>query len=42
VGELSPGQTVRGVVAFDIPHGAVTLLMSDDSEQSITALKVPD
>jgi hypothetical protein len=42
VGELSPGQTVRGAVAFDIPHGEVTLLMSDDSEQSITALKVPD
>jgi hypothetical protein len=42
VGELSPGQTARGAVAFDIPHGEVTLLMSDDSEQSITALKVPD
>jgi hypothetical protein len=42
VGELSPGQTVRGAVAFDIPHGGVTLLMSDDTEQSITALKVPD
>jgi hypothetical protein len=42
VGELTPGQTVRGAVAFDIPHGEVTLLMSDDSEQSITALKVPD
>jgi hypothetical protein len=42
VGELTPGQTVRGEVAFDIPHGDVTLLMSDDSEQSITALKVPD
>jgi len=42
VGELSPGQTARGAVAFDIPHGDVTLLMSDDSEQSITALKVPD
>jgi hypothetical protein len=41
VGELSPGQTVRGAVAFDIPHGGVTLLMSDDTEQSITALKVP-
>jgi hypothetical protein len=41
VGELSPGQTVRGAVAFDIPHGEVTLLMSDDSEQSITALKIP-
>ena len=42
VGELSEGQTTRGFLAFDIPRGDVTLLMSDDSDQSITALKIPD
>ncbi len=42
VGELSEGQSTRGFLAFDIPRGEVTLLMSDDSEQSITALKIPD
>jgi hypothetical protein len=42
VGELFAGQSVHGYLAFDIPRGGVTLLMSDDSEQSITALKVPD
>ena len=30
------------ILAFDIPRGDVTLLMSDDSDQSITALKIPD
>ena len=42
VGELSEGQTTRGFLAFDIPRGEVTLLMSDDSDRSITALKIPD
>ncbi len=42
VGELFEGQSAQGYLAFDIPRGEVTLLMSDDSEQSITALKVPD
>jgi hypothetical protein len=42
VGELSAGQSVSGAVAFDIPRGEVTLLMTDESEQSITALKIPD
>jgi hypothetical protein len=42
VGDLLEGQSVHGYLAFDIPRGEVTLLMSDDSEQSITALKVPD
>ena len=41
VGELAEGQSTRGFLAFDIPRGEVTLLMSDDSDQSITALKVP-
>ena len=42
VGELLPGQSVSGAVAFDIPRGEITLLMTDESEQSITALKIPD
>jgi hypothetical protein len=41
VGELSEGQSTRGFLAFDIPRGDVTLLMSDDADQSITALKIP-
>jgi hypothetical protein len=41
VGELFEGQSVQGYLAFDIPRGEVTLLMSDDSGQSSTALKVP-
>ena len=42
VGELFEGESVDGYLAFDIPRGEVTLLMSDDTEVSITALKVPD
>ena len=41
VGELAEGQSTRGFLAFDIPRGEVTLLMSDGSDQSITALKIP-
>lgn len=41
-GTLSAGQQVRGTVAFDIPRGGVTLLMSDDGSRTVTALKVPD
>jgi hypothetical protein len=29
-------------VAFDMPRSEATLLMSDDSNQTVTALKVPD
>jgi uncharacterized protein DUF4352 len=42
VGTLGPGQTIRGTIAFDMPRGEVTLLMSDDSENTVTALRVPD
>jgi hypothetical protein len=42
LGILSAGQHVDGTVAFDIPRGGVTLLMSDESSRSVTALKVPD
>jgi hypothetical protein len=42
VGTLRAGERIRGTVAFDMPRGDVTLLMSDDSENTVTALKVPD
>jgi hypothetical protein len=42
VGTLRAGQRIRGTIAFDMPRGDVTLLMSDDSEKTVTALKVPD
>ena len=42
VGTLRAGERIRGIVAFDMPRGEVTLLMSDDSENTVTALKVPD
>ena len=41
-GTLRPGERVRGTVAFDLPRSETTLLMSDDSNQTVTALKVPD
>ena len=41
-GTLRPGERVRGTIAFDMPHSEATLLMSDDSNQTVTALKVPD
>ena len=42
VGTLVAGERIRGIVAFDMPRGEVTLLMSDDSDNTVTALKVPD
>ena len=42
LGTLSAGQQVTGTVAFDIPRGGVTLLMSDESSRTVTALRVPD
>jgi Domain of unknown function (DUF4352) len=41
-GTLYPGERVRGTIAFDMPHSEATLLMSDDSNHTVTALKVPD
>jgi hypothetical protein len=41
-GTLHAGERVRGTVAFDMPRGEATLLMSDDANQTVTALKVPD
>ena len=33
VGTLSAGERVRGTIAFDMPRGDATLLMSDESER---------
>ena len=41
-GTLHAGERVSGTVAFDMPRSEATLLMSDDSNQTVTALKVPD
>jgi len=41
-GTLHPGDHVRGTIAFDMPRSEATLLMSDSSNQTVTALKVPD
>jgi hypothetical protein len=38
-GRLGPGDRVRGVVAFDVPRGDVTLVMGDDIS-SVTAIRV--
>lgn len=40
-GVLRAGEQISGLVAFAMPRGEVTLLMSDDAS-SVTALKVPD
>jgi len=42
LGTLSAGQQVSGTVAFDIPRGGVTMLMTDESSRTVTALRVPD
>ena len=42
VGTLHAGEHVRGTLAFDMPRGDATLLMSDESDQTVTALRVPD
>ena len=41
IGTLEAGMHARGGLAFDIPRGDVTLLMSEDNDQSVTALRVP-
>jgi hypothetical protein len=41
-GTLYAGERVRGTIAFDMPRSEATLLMSDDANQTVTALKVPD
>ena len=41
-GTLHSGERIRGTIAFDMPRSEATLLMSDNSNQTVTALKVPD
>jgi hypothetical protein len=41
-GTLGPDEQVGGTISFDMPRGQVTLLMTDESTQSVTALKIPD
>jgi hypothetical protein len=41
-GYLRPGQTADGWIAFDMPRGAVTLLMSNSLLESVTALRIAD
>lgn len=42
IGTLQAGERVSGTLAFDMPRGDATLLMSDESDQTVTALRVPD
>jgi len=42
IGTLHAGERIRGTLAFDMPRGEATLLMSDESDQTVTALRVPD
>lgn len=39
-GVLQPGQSTTGDIAFDMPRGAVTLLMSNSLLESVTALRI--
>lgn len=42
VGMLEAGESVRGSVAFDMARGEATLLMSDGTGPTVTAIRVPD
>lgn len=41
VGTLEVGESVRGMIAFELPRGDATLLMSDSTHQTVTALRIP-
>lgn len=41
-GVLDAGESVTGTIVFDLPRGAVTLLLSDSASRSVTALRIPD
>lgn len=41
-GVLHPGESTTGEIAFDMPRGAVTLLMSNSLLESVTALRITD
>lgn len=42
IGTLSAGERVRGLLTFDLPRGAVTLLMSETGSTAVTAIRVAD
>lgn len=39
-GRLDAGESVTGVIAFDMPRGTVTLLMSNALMETVTALRI--
>ncbi|HEX8509595.1 MAG TPA: hypothetical protein VF635_08895 [Propionibacteriaceae bacterium] len=41
-GTLSPHERVRGALLFELPRGDVTLLMTDEAAESVTALRILD
>lgn len=41
-GILGPGESAHGFISFDMPRGDVTLLMSNESFESVTAIKIQD
>jgi hypothetical protein len=41
-GTLGPGRSVTGNIAFDMPRGDVTLLMTNSLLESVTALRISD
>lgn len=41
-GVLHPGESATGDIAFDMPRGDVTLLMSNSLLESVTALRITD
>jgi len=41
-GTLAEDERARGSLAFDLPQGDVTLLMTDEATQTVTALKIAD
>lgn len=42
VGSLQAGESTRGFLEFEMPRGEVTLLMSNDSFGSVTALRIDE
>jgi hypothetical protein len=42
VGVLAPGEGARGYVTFVLPRGDITLMMSSDAADWVTAIKIVD
>ncbi|HET9872644.1 MAG TPA: hypothetical protein VFP89_08640 [Propionibacteriaceae bacterium] len=42
IGTLRAGESVRGLLGFELPRGEMTLLMSSDSSGAVTAIRIPD